>query len=814
MLKFWGHLLLNSLLFYSCTPKEVKPPKSQKEKTTTFDLPENLKAIVKHDFTYAPDLLKTNKLTLNVLDDVLISLLILGPLKNKQKTTLENLKEIDQYSKDFFKTSDNFEKLISEVPDPLSIKNITLIPAKPLTENQLISILNFKNTESLTTDRQTYISLKSQLHVFNKLQELRIWGGSFMRMPAKPISSESLILEKNEFSHFPKLKKLSVNNAVYLEIEDSFTLPKTMTDLNLQGSVLRTKNWDFLDRSTSLKTLNLASSSFTNKDFPHLKSLWKLKSLNISGLRINFDTLNNLPIFPYLENLNVSKGKFLGLLKHPSPKLLERLSQNPNLKNLDISWLRIKDEHFSKLAAFQKLESLFTVGNNFKSIALATVHKAPKLRKISHINLGKHFNPEIHLDSLKQLIYVEELNLSRAGISDEILRSIGQIKGIKKLNLSYNSISKLPRGLDTSQLTDLNLNYTKVDDQVFQHLKNSHKLKWLHLGSSSIKQLNWINSLKQLNSLDLSNNIFLEEKTICLPKLSHLDISQISIPLLSLETPELSALSFKVFTGTLNITKPLPKIKSLILEGFYQSTLLTKILSRLTNLEAIVFNKAEFDTSQLKINKPSLKGLFINQTTLKEIVLDTPNLENLSTSKVETTIESVKLSKLKNLTMESIKLPENILYKTPNIQKLIAKKVHINRQTAETLSTLTLNSLTLEHCNLSDNILKFLTPLRRLETLSLEGNKLSGQHLHTLGELPYLKSLHLGDNHRFNCSKVRFTAAIFPQLETLNLRGIKISKKIYYTLAENKKLKAVTLDWKLKKIIGNRHKKFKFNLID
>ena len=171
MLKFWGHLLLNSLLFYSCTPKEVKPPKSQKEKTTTFDLPENLKAIVKQDFTYAPDLLKTNKLTLNVLDDVLISLLILGPLKNKQKTTLENLKEIDQYSKDFFKTSDNFEKLISEVPDPLSIKNITLIPAKPLTENQLISILNFKNTESLTTDRQTYIRLKSQLHVFNKLQE-------------------------------------------------------------------------------------------------------------------------------------------------------------------------------------------------------------------------------------------------------------------------------------------------------------------------------------------------------------------------------------------------------------------------------------------------------------------------------------------------------------------------------------------------------------------------------------------------------------------------------------------------------------------
>ena len=55
------------------------------------DLPENLKAIVKHDFTYAPDLLKTNKLTLNVLDDVLISLLILGPLK---KNPFEILKKL------------------------------------------------------------------------------------------------------------------------------------------------------------------------------------------------------------------------------------------------------------------------------------------------------------------------------------------------------------------------------------------------------------------------------------------------------------------------------------------------------------------------------------------------------------------------------------------------------------------------------------------------------------------------------------------------------------------------------------------------
>lgn len=230
-----------------------------------------------------------------------------------------------------------------------------------------------------------------------------------------------------------------------------------------------------------LEKLSLRSNKV--EEFPNLKVLKTLRFLDLSQNKIK--NISNLKEAKRLEYLNLSTNQISEIIEATALKELKFLAIGNN---------PITD--FSKMSGLKKLKLLNIDSSPLinKSYGLA-INARPILKNIFPIKEESEWaelilfgdnNRDQSIRSTQSTKYNQELNLK-------------DLSNIKVLSLANTLFSKITIK-DLHELRYLDLSNSK-------HL-NSYpaKIEFLNLKNSNVENISFINSLKNLNALDLSEN--------------------------------------------------------------------------------------------------------------------------------------------------------------------------------------------------------------------------------------------------------------------------------------------------------------------
>ena len=178
------------------------------------------------------------------------------------------------------------------------------------------------------------------------------------------------------------------------------------------------------------------------------------------------------------------------------PKIIQQLSQFPNLKNLEISFMESLPAGIDKL---HNLESL--------KIILCKDEKVPeefnKLTKLKRLDLFRN-NFKTYPESLSKLVNLTYVSVADNGI-EEVPAFIYGLGNLDSLDLSYNALSKLDNKIgNLSNLKYLNVCFNNLEE-LPEDIGNLKQLKHLKLGwNENLTFLEGIEGLVSLEVLDMS----------------------------------------------------------------------------------------------------------------------------------------------------------------------------------------------------------------------------------------------------------------------------------------------------------------------
>lgn len=337
-----------------------------------------------------------------------------------------------------------------------------------------------------------------------------------------------IVVQPLAFSNFRKVLYIDISNNQIQKIGPAFRDLKDLDFLNMSRNLLEEINSEILFISDDVNRLYLLDLSYNMLTYLHKKTfqhLYTLKKLYLQGNRIK-TIQNECP--KYLKSLD-----YLNLCCNNIEKLNSTLKYMKQLKELNLSF-----------------------------------------NKIKHINIHR-------------LISMETIDLSHNKIKHFRFSNIDEIPHLKKLNLSYNQITKLSRGVakrkvnidgDIKNLIKLDFHNNKIsyiDNDFFITFKY---ISYLILSSNKITKLDpgTFKNLKLLRFLDLSgNNLQLDDQTFKgLRKTEIIDISSNNI----------SVLEAKFFADCRALTKIVANrnpIRSIDVHAF------KKIVPKLTKISLI-----------------------------------------------------------------------------------------------------------------------------------------------------------------------------------------------------------------------------------
>lgn len=293
--------------------------------------------------------------------------------------------------------------------------------------------------------------------------------------------------------------------------------PKLET-LNLAGNPLGAFN-DNDERihliSSSLKTLDLSNCQISKINGPRMLSglislehlilksnplhtlpdLYAIKLLSIDLSACNLTTLRRTVFsqMPMLISANLSGNHRLSLV-HRNQEPVESIS----LRKIDLSKCNMNAVEL----------------NGFPNI--------------TSVNLNGNLITELHDDTFKNNILIENLDLSSNAISRISLMAFQWLKRLRNIDLSLNMI----RQIDTNtfnfnqQIASINLSRNFIDR--FRHFA-SKSLTYLNMSRCEITKIddNALKDLPELIELDISRNWFNElPETLSSPLLQILDLSK------------------------------------------------------------------------------------------------------------------------------------------------------------------------------------------------------------------------------------------------------------------------------------------------
>lgn len=496
-------------------------------------------------------------------------------------------------------------------------------------------LLKFKNLKSLTISGENILFIPKEIGLLRTLVKLEI-RAEIIGLPTSiseiknleylSINQEKMpALSADFFDNFKKLKILHLFHGT--NFSKSIGKLKELEELLYTGRILNEdlqiigelKNLVFLDIENERKTFDYEKFTIP-ANWESLRNLKKLY-IGLAGRPIeceNFKYLEKLEYVTIFFNNDDFRDKVLLKKSIDFPNSIWKLKNLESLNLLNVNFKnlgRIKDP-------MHNLKSINILKGNLIEIN-GTIRNLPQLAQLSinHAGLEK-IHPKIG-----KLKYLEKIDLKNNTLKD--VSWIAKMKLAATINLSYNSIDKLPnKMLDLNNLESLNLSFNKIETlpSKFRNLGNLTILSLDHNRINFIPKD--INELKKLETLLLNSNLITE-----MPNLDSLR---------NLLSISLSKNKFENFPETILNSK---KLKFLSISDNFISDIPNDINS-LKDLESLNLSNNKIEFVNLNFSSISkLSSLNLSQNKIKSIRnLDFNSLIDLGQNYDNETGQSFNLS--------------------------------------------------------------------------------------------------------------------------------------------------------------------------
>jgi hypothetical protein len=223
-----------------------------------------------------------------------------------------------------------------------------------------------------------------------------------------------------------------------------------------------------VDEFAELRELDLNSCPTANFYLPHCRHLRVFLDVNVPKYFI--PPLEDLADFPELQVLDLSGANLdfnkLGCFKHM-----------PQLRTLRLADAGIDDAGLRRLRFLKQLEELDVSANQIHGYGLTVFQEMTRLRKLDLHGNDFYFRYDTKLvpefANLKDLLLLEELDLSKTLFSDEAMAVLAGLKNLKKLNLAstYTTDAGLRHLAGLTQLRKIDIRGSGVTPQGKQKLR-------------------------------------------------------------------------------------------------------------------------------------------------------------------------------------------------------------------------------------------------------------------------------------------------------------------------------------------------------
>jgi len=359
------------------------------------------------------------------------------------------------------------------------------------------------------------------LKLFPNIEYLEIKTSSQFR---KSDIKDTLKIPEN-LNELSKLKYLQLSGTYHIGFDDLFIrlqslsslaylgLPFALEDVQLPESFLKFKNLkgikisgfkkfifpNNMDGMDNLESIVMPGESYENisEEFLKFSTLPALKNLALSFVKIKKEDLLPFQKFSKLERLYLSNFE-IGNVQD----LVDNISQENNLKELKIENLKSNKgiSDYSKLKNLEKLH--ISSYSDYKISLHESLYDLENLKSLT-VHTDSLFSLSENLGDLKNL---EELKFSYNNLTS-LPSQIGKLKKLRHLILRNNSIETLPStisGLDALEVLDLGDNNLSKLPRDFGNLSN---LNTLHLSNNNLEGLPpTFGNLRKLETLSLHIN--------------------------------------------------------------------------------------------------------------------------------------------------------------------------------------------------------------------------------------------------------------------------------------------------------------------
>jgi Leucine-rich repeat (LRR) protein len=316
--------------------------------------------------------------------------------------------------------------------------------------------------------------------------------------------------------------------------------PMNLTELDLGNTGIKDANGEatllFLRPFPNLRKLNVANSAI--REVYPLDTMPQMEELDLSGNQLT--VVGNLAQMHNLTRLNLSGNRSLRIDDVASSLLVG----NPKLSSIGLNGIRIwVNNYWLDQIAYNRDQALalqeLDLGNtDLDTRSLTSLQAFPNLQRLNLA--GNHFPPNTGLYALRDLIKLQDLDLSDNQVSD--LTSFYNLHTLKRLNLGNTPLRVDDARWLISQnpgLTSIGLNGIAIGGDISRlgDLRNSQTWQYLDLteldlgntglmGSNGNSGFGFLRNFPNLQRLNLAGNAIFDAQEIRdLPNLQDLDVS-------------------------------------------------------------------------------------------------------------------------------------------------------------------------------------------------------------------------------------------------------------------------------------------------
>lgn len=496
-----------------------------------------------------------------------------------------------------------------------------------------------------------------------------------------------------------------------------------------------------------------------------------LMGLSIENCRVSYMPEHFLSGLQSLEQIEIKSAGTLEMedsVFNEVPKLTHvtiassHVVKMPDLcKLLNLKFLNVSDNDFQSMEStgvlckndtvLPHLTTLILDKNSIFNISSGSLKSLPNLNDF-RIADGNLVN--IEEDALSDVQKITFLDLTNNAISNVSVSQFSWNRELEVLGLGRNPLKQIhPKTFSSvNNLIVLTLDYSGLDDAVWESLYPFRQLKDLQLQGNSVTMLNRtvLNGLSSIRNLDLSENMISDLSTEMFQTMTELQFLQC-------KQNNLMKIKNNTFLG-------LQKLVALDLRGNRIRTIEKDAFSHFASL-------AELDLSNNCLSEiPS----FNNATTLQSLDLSSNHIQSLSSDALK------GLKNLQNLVLfnNSIKQIETGVFRfVPVLRTADLSFNKIQRILKETFEGLQQLSILLLQNNLIENISIEGHDMPGLRTLNLSSNMLTSKI--ASGMFPdNVENLDLSYNNISDITEYAFYS--YEYLKRLSLKGNKLT-----TLAMN-----------------------------